>query len=185
MENKKIIPIRILHLILVVVGIALYAVWLIFFSRGARLTDILSFISSVIALAVSTVYLIKGYKKSAHMFYKAFLWFLGISEILRYTSLLSRGAVFTPFRSFIMVMTLVAYIFIIAAKDYGKVKSNIVSITLVVLNLYSLISFFFIANEFEGFNLYLVDVVGQLIIALTTEIMVCVKYIDKTERETN
>ena len=185
MENKKFLPIKILHLILIVVGIVLYAAWLIFFDQGARLIDNLSFISSIIALAVSFIYLIQGYKKSAHMFYKAFLWFLGISEILRYTSVFSNGATFTPFRTFIWVMTLVAYIFIIGAKDYGKVKSNIVSITLVALNLYALIAFIPMMKYFEGFNPYLVDVIGQLIIALITAIMVCVKYIDKTERETN
>ena len=185
MENRKLFSIRILHLILAVVGIVLYAIWLIFFNQGVRLIDNVSFISSVIALAVSLIYLTKGYKKNAHMFYKAFLWFLGISEIIRYTSVFSQGATFTPFRTFIWIMTLVAYIFIIGAKDYGKVKSNIVSITLVVLNLYSLIAIIPMMKQFEGLNVYLVDGIGQLIIALTTVIMVCAKYIDKTERRTN
>ena len=50
---------------------------------------------------------------------------------------------------------------------------------MVVLNLYSLISFIPVSKNFGGFNPYLVDVIGQLIIALITAIMVCVKYIDK------
>ena len=185
MENKKLLTNKILHLILAVAGIIIYAAWLIFFNQGTRIIDNLYFIASIIALAASLIYLMKDYKKSSHMFYKAFLWFLGISEILRYTSAFSQGATFTPFRAFIWVMTLVAYIFIIGAKDYGKVKSNIVSITLVVLNLYSLIAFIPMMKHFEGLTPYLVDVIGQLIIASTTAIVVCAKYIDKTERGTN
>ena len=185
MENKKLLTKKILHLILAVAGIIIYAAWLIFFNQGTRLIDNLYFIASIIALAASLIYLMKDYKKSSHMFYKAFLWFLGISEILRYTSVFSQGATFTPFRAFIWVMTLVAYIFIIGAKDYGKVKSNIVSSTLVILNLYPLIVCITTMRDFEGFNPYLFDAIGQLIIALITAIMVCVKYIDKTERGTN
>ena len=75
------------------------------------------------------------------------------------------------------------------AKDYGKVKSNIISITLVVLNIYTVIAAISAMNGFAETSLpaeaVIFDAIGQLILASSATLMVCGKYLDKADRGTD
>ena len=185
MENNKYLPLKILHLLLIAAGIAMYAVWLIFFNEGAAVIKNIVFVLNIGALVSSFIYLSKGYKKNAQLNYKIFLWFLLASEIMEYTSIFNEGVQFSVFRAFVTALTLVAFVMLIGAKDYGKIKTNIVSITLVVLTLYTAIATAPTIESLGFFNPYMIDALGQLILASSAALMVCGKYLDKTERGTN
>lgn len=186
MENNKHLPLRIIHFILIAAGIVLYVITLISFAEGASALNKASTVLNILALASGVVYLIMGYKKSASLFYKMFTWFFMISQIMECTSIFSMGIDISAFNVFITVFTLVAAIMLGGAKDYGKVKTNIVSIAIVVLRLYAAIMIFRDMNLFDGTGIaieaLILDRIGQLIIAVVAAITVCGKYLDKTAR---
>lgn len=107
------------------------------------------------------------------------MWILGISEIIGNASILNKGIQIPFFQGFISVLTFAAFVLIIAANDYGKVKSNIISIALVVLTAFKVLS----STVSSGINSMLTIIsICQFIFALITAIMVKVKYIDKESR---
>ena len=170
------------HLLLVAVGIVLYAVWLIFFDEGATVLDNLTFVMNIAALISCFIYLFKGYKKNAAIYYKVSMWFLLASEIIEFSSIFSKGLELSVFSSFVKVLTLVAFVLLVGAKDYGKVKSNIISLSLVALTLYTVISLIPALKYLGVFHPYMIDAFGQLILASSAALMVCGKYLDKAER---
>ena len=60
MENKKYLPLKIFHLILIVAGIVLYAITLIFFAKDASLLNKTSSVFNILTLAAGFVYLSLG-----------------------------------------------------------------------------------------------------------------------------
>ena len=179
MENKQISLLKICHIILIAVGVVINLYLLFTTNSSALMVTMLLF--RTIAFIASLFYLIKGYKKNGEWYYKAFLWFLGLSTIISYTLFISLGVELSLFKSFITVMILVAFIYIIAAKDYGKVKSNIISITLAVLNIINIIVIFTASNN-NLLDPNVLMAIDQLILALTMALMVWVKYLDKDAR---
>ena len=181
MENEKASLLKIYHIILITIGVVLNLYLL--FATNSSILMVVMVLFRIVAFAASLVYLIKGYKKNAELFYKAYLWFLGLSTIISYTLFISLGIELSLFKSFITVMILVAFIYIIAAKDYGKVKSNIISITLAALNIINVIMIFTASNN-NILDPNVLLAIEQLILALTMTLMVWVKYQDKDNRGT-
>ena len=84
-----------------------------------------------------------------------------------------------------VILALVLFVLLAGAKDYGKTKSNIIAIALVAINVYAVISLFSMLDQFGAMETgVMFDQIGQLILASTTALMVCGKYIDKTARGT-
>lgn len=181
MENEKASLLKICHIILIAIGVALNLYLL--FATNSSILMLVILLFRIVAFVLSLVYLIKGYKKNAELFYKAYLWFLGLSTIISYTLFISLGIELSLFKSFITVMILVAFIYIIAAKDYGKVKSNIISITLAALNIINIIMIYTASNN-NILDPNVLLAIDQLILALTMALMVWVKYQDKDTRGT-
>lgn len=179
MQNKNGSLLKICHLILIFAGVALCIYGCTF--DNSTVLDKTALILKIAALASSFVYLIKGYKKDADLYYKTFMWILGIAEIIGYTSLLNKGIQMPFFQGFIPVLTFVAFILIIGAKDYGKVKSNIVSVTLVVLCAYSALSKVVVSMS-AVLSLRTIIAICQFIFASTAALMVRAKYNDKDSR---
>ena len=177
MENKKDSLLKIVHIILIIVGVALCIYGCTF--DGSTVYDKTALVLKMAALVSSFVYLIKGYKKEADKCYKIFMWILGITEIIGYASLLNKGIQMPFFQGFISVLTFAAFILIIAANDYGKVKSNIISIALVVLTGFTALS---LIISFGILSLRTIISICQFIFALTAAIMVQAKYNDKDSR---
>ena len=188
MENKKYLPLKIGHRFLIIVGIVLYVITLFSYSQGASVLNIISTVLNILPLVAGFVYLVMGYKKKAHMWYKIFMWLFMIAEIIECTSVFSMGITIPTFSVFIKILTLAVVMLLGGAKDYGKVKSNIISITLVALNIYSLIEAITALPRFAQAGLsadaMIYDAIGQLILASTAALMVCAKYFDKDERGT-
>ena len=179
MENKSSSLLKVCNVILIIIGVTLN-LYLLFMGNSSALMVAMSLFRAA-AFVASMIYLIKGYKKNADLFYKMFMWFLGISTIISYTLFINLGIKLPLFNSFITVMILVAFVFIIGAKDYGKIKSNIVSITLAVLNIINIINILTASNNNLSDPNVLIAI-GQLILALTAALMVWVKYQDKDAR---
>ena len=179
MKKKNESLLKTIHTVLIALGFAL-SLYMLFSSKSSTLLSVM-FLLRAAAFVASFVYLTEGYKKNADLFYKMFLWLVGLSTIISYTSFISLGMKLTMFKSFITVMILVSFIFIIAAKDYGKVKSNIISITLAVLNVIN-IAMILKSTNYDVLNPNVLIAIGQLILALTLAIMVWVKYLDKEAR---
>ncbi|MBQ0026355.1 MAG: hypothetical protein KBS79_03180 [Lachnospiraceae bacterium] len=191
MENKKYLPLKIIHLIFMVAGIVLFAISLISYSQSSAL-GIIGPVLNILALAAGIVYLAFGYKKDANLYYKIFMWALVISQIVEFTGQYSTGDIGTGDAVFNNLAKFVAFALIIllaGAKDYGVVKSNILSIALVVINTYIIFDCFFsaapnfVAQGWPVLPLYF-DAIGQFIIASTVAFMVCGKYLDKAARGT-
>lgn len=176
MENKNSSLLKVCHLVLMLAGAALCVYGFTFDSF--TILDKVTLILKIAALLSSFFYLIKGYKKEADLYYKMFMWFLGIFEIVGYASFLSKGIVLSIFQGFVSILTFAAFILIIGAKDYGKVKSNIVSITLIVLTAYTAISVFFTSDIL---SLHITSIC-QFVLASIAALMVIAKYNDKDSR---
>lgn len=188
MENKKYLPLKIIHAIFIVVGIVLYAITLISFTQGASALDKASTALNIAALLAGSVYLMLGYKKNAQLSYKIAIWLIVIAEIIECACVFGKGVAISPFGAFRKVLALTLIVLLAGAKDYGVVKSNIISLALVALNIYLVIS---VATKMSGFaamNLpaeaVLFDAIGRLVLASTVAFMVCGKYLDKAERGT-
>ena len=186
MKNKSYSLLKILHLTLVTVGIVLYAITLIFFAEDASLINIMSSVFNILTLGAGFVYLSLGYKKDAHLSYKIFMWLFMTAEIIECTSIFSMGIAMSALRAFIPVFTLAIVILLGGAKDYGKVKSNIVSITLVAVRacsiLLMILSMSSFGKEITNPGAMVFDQIGQFILATTAALMVCGKYLDKDAR---
>lgn len=177
MDNKKNSLLKICHLALIFVGVALCIYGCTF--NDSTFFDKTALVLKILALLSSFVYLIKGYKKDADQCYKIFMWILGITEIIGYASLLNKGIQMPFFQGFIAILTFAAFILIIGAKDYGKIKSNIISIALVVLTGFTALSL--TVTSGVG-SLRTIISICQFIFALTAAIMVIAKYNDKDSR---
>ena len=177
MENRKSSLLKTCHVVFIFVGVALCTYGCIFDS--STVFDKIALILKITALVSSFIYLIKGYKKEVDKCYKIFMWILGISEIIGNASILNKGIQIPFFQGFISVLMFAAFVLIIAANDYGKVKSNIISIVLVVLTAFKALSL----TVSSGINSMLTIIsICHFIFALITAIMVKVKYIDKEAR---
>ena len=187
MENKKYLPVKIFHLILMAASIVLYAITLISFSRERSALNNISTVVNIAAMLAGIVYLAFGYKKKAHLCYKLFMWLFAISAIFQYVAIY-RDAVSGPvYVTFVKFITFALIILLAGAKDYGAVKSNIISLAIVALNIFTLVdSCIFAADVFVNAGLSVPPLIftsiGQLVLASTAAFMVCAKYLDKAER---
>ena len=186
MENKKYLPLKIVHSIFIIVGIVLYAITLISFNQGASALNIVSTILNIAALLSAAIYLVLGYKKNAQLSYKIAIWLIVIAEIIECTSAFSMGVAMSSFAVFRKVIALVVVVLLAGAKDYGVVKTNILSLTLLALNIYLVIS---VITKMSGYaargltaEAVLFDAIGRLVLASTIALMVCGKYLDKDSR---
>ena len=185
MKKEKLF--RIIHLIVIVAGIALYGFLLINYSSYVTNSVIFRLIVDIVALALGLVYLIMSYKKNASNYYKAFMWLLVISRIVESASILSS---YTPSMADIFKnnVNLVLFTLIAGAKDYGKNNSYLLALCLVVFNVYAVFdvaSMTSLADSSAIATLAMLDRIGQLLLAITTSFMVCGKYLDKKSRGAN
>lgn len=176
MKNKNNSLLKACHLILIIAGLGLCIYGFNF--GDIPVLDTITLVLKIAALISSFFYLTKGYKKEADLYYKVFMWMVGVFEIVGYTSFLTKGTVLSVFQGFVSILTFVAFILIIGAHDYGKVKSSIISITLVILTGYTAISMLISTNILRT----QITSICQFVFALIAGIMVIAKYNDKDSR---
>ena len=184
MENKEKV-IKLAHLIVTVVGLALYVISLLQYGSNINRIVFISILVNIVALVLGLIYLAMSYKKNAASFYKAFMWILVISEVIESVSI---SSTFTPTVAdiFRININLVLFTLIAGAKDYGKKNSYLLALCLVVFNVYTVLNVLPTAGNFNiDANLVIFDRIGQLMLAILASLMVCGKYIDKDARGTN
>ena len=185
MENKKYLPLKIVHLIFMVYGLC-YSVYSLFgikaISSDAKLTAfvILQAVTAICALAFGFLYLTHGYKKNAAAYYKGYIWFLLIFEIF---ATISGNRNESFFIKFVWAIDLVLLTVLTVGKDLGKVKSFALVGLILIGKIILLVYFIVMLEPSSAFGLNgVLSMISQIVLTITTALMVCGKYLDKAER---
>ena len=188
MENKKYLPVKIVHLILMVAAIILCCVSLTKISADTRVFSdsglrMVSYIAEIIALISGIIYLAFGYKKNAAVYYKAFMVILVIVQaIICYRQMVGEVS---PRAAILSIIPFIMLVILATGKDLGKAKSYIIAAILLVCRLIILVLDISVFGAMlnTGFSI-ICFAVSDVLLAGTTFFMVTGKYLDKTERGT-
>lgn len=97
MNDKKYMPFKIAHLVLMTLTIVITLVGMIQmtkkFGGGSDVAVIIRLLSSVVrimAMFVGILYLVKGYKKSSAVYYKMFFWLMMVALVFRFIVFITR-----------------------------------------------------------------------------------------------
>ena len=185
MENKKYLPFKIVHLILMSMTTVITLVGMVHMVKrfgtgmdGLLILRLLSSAVRIMAMAVGILYLVSGYKKSSAKYYKLFFCLMIIALVLRLLVFITNK------ESAVMllggILTIVLACILMAGKDLGRNKSIAFLVSLLIIEILlmlpidiSNISFGQLGGELSMFMLY-----G------TAAFMVAAKYIDKSLRGT-
>ena len=188
MENKKYLPVKIVHLILMLAAIVLCCVSLTklsadteFFSdTGLRMV---SYIAEIIALISGIVYLAYGYKKKAAVYYKFFMVILVIGQaIICYRQTVGTFPIM-PSAAILNIISLIVLVILATGKDLGKSKSYLIVAILLACRLIALILDIIV---FSGATIFSVlsHAASNVLLAGAVAFMVTGKYLDKDSRGT-
>lgn len=182
MENKKNLPLKVVHLFFMVLGLCFCVHDLLGIKNVYTDTKFAVFAAfhtsaAIFALISGILYLTHGYKKNAAAYYKVYIMFLLVFDIF---STISGNLDDSYFMKFVWVINLVLLTILAVGKDLGKTKS----FTLVGLILVGkIIVFIGMLKTFGSFDVNLVlGMVAQIVLIITTGLMVCGKYLDKESR---
>ena len=188
MENKKYLPLKIIHLIFIVLGLGFYAYTLFGLKNAFPDTKDAVFVgiftvATICALISGFLYLVHGYKKNAAAYFKGYVWILLINEI--FTIIWNNEITGSYYLKFIWTICLVLLTILTVGKDLDKAKSFTVAGLFFAGKLILLIYFLskMQALGSAGINVVL-GAAGQIVLAITTGLIVCGKYLDKAERGT-
>ena len=182
MENRKYLSS--LHGVFSVICIVLYTFSLIrMIINGGVAIGLISIVLNMVALTVGLIYLLRGYKKEAANYYKAFMWILVVAELFEAVARICSFVNARPFEIFACILPFAFFLLLAGAKDYGKKVSFILSIALLLSMILQIIpAVAFLRNTRSMITYVVIDFIGQFVIAGITVIMVCEKYIDKEAR---
>ena len=193
MENKKYLPIKIVHLILMVIAIIFCCISLTKPSQhvGSSYYTALrsvSYITEIIALISGIVYLAHGYKKNAAAYYKAFMIILVVSQALfiyrQLIGIAPQDALTSNLVAIFNIIPLIMLTILATGKDLGKTKSYIVVAIIFACRLGIVILDFAVKGVFNTPSTIFSFRVSDILLAATAFFMVTGKYIDKAERGT-
>lgn len=179
--EKKNLAFRIVHAIIVITGIVLYAYLLIVQNNNSTLGVLVKGLE-LLTLVLGLIYIILGYKKNARLFYQMFMVLLVISQICDVAYNFSNNTLSLT-GIFFSLISLVLFTLLASAKDYGLTKSFSVSILLLSVKVLNILSYLPAIQKAEG--LVMTDVlfnIGQFVLACSASLMVLGKYIDKDSR---
>ena len=182
MENKKYLPLRIVHyaLMLVAFGFALFS--FIKTSSTYPFLANLSVISLMAALIIGLIYAVLGYKKQDAKYYKTSMWAYLISASLHFVCIIS-SLTMLPGYAFLYVIALILITMLATCNDLGKQKSYIVAVGLVLCKIIT-----FLVDLFAGFNPETIELgvisnsLTYIMLAGNAMLMVAGKYVDKDAR---
>ncbi len=188
MENKKYLPLKIVHLIFMVAAMALCVVSLVKHgsdtSVHANPLAVVCTVLGILCLIAGFIYLVLGYKKNAAVYYKIFM----ALQLTMFVILLARimNIQQTPlYMAFLYLIPLVMLSILSVAKDLGKTKTMIVALICVFCRVINLVISICVLKAFgTAATGILANDITNLLLAGTTAFMVCGKYLDKAERGT-
>ena len=185
MENKKNLPLKVVHLAFMVLGLCFYVYTLINVKNATSTTSFLIIgiaqcSAAIFALISGFLYLTHGYKKDAVAYYKGYVWILLIKEIITTVA----GNISSSYLiKFVWIIDLVLLTILTVGKDLGKTKSFTL-VGLILVGKFILLINQFLSLKTSGLlgTAIVLDLIGQIILTITTGLMVCGKYLDKESR---
>ena len=184
MENKKYLPFRIIHYVLMIATFVLGVYNFIKNSPADPFLTKLSYLLLVAALVLGFVYAVLDYRKQDAKYYKGFMWAYLISSIIHLVNMFSAAA--SPvFMAFLNIIAVVLTTMLTTCKDLGKQTSYIVAIGLLLCKIVPLIIYLSSGNFSDNGTNFLGVASGSLItimLAANAFLMVAGKYIDKDAR---
>ncbi len=188
MENKKYLPLKIVHLIFMVAAMGLCVASLVQYgsdsSGFANPLAVVCTVLGILCLIAGFIYLVRGYKKNAAVYYKVFM----ALQLIMFVILLARimNLLLTPlYMAFLYLIPLVMLSILSVAKDLGKTKTLIVALICVLCRAINLVISICVLKAFgTAATGLLANDITNLLLAGTTAFMVTGKYLDKTARGT-
>ena len=186
MDNKKYLPFKIAHLILMALTTIITIVGMVNMIKrfggdmnGLLSIRMLSSIVRILAMVVGIIYLVSGYKKSSARYYRLFFCLMMIALVFRLLVFITTG------KSTIMIIgalaTIILAIVLMIGKNLGRNVSYALLAVLIIIEILLLlpvglsgISLGQLGGELSMFMLY--GTAGFMIVA---------KYLDKSLRGTN
>jgi len=186
MEDKKYLPFKIAHLILMTLTTVITVVGMIQMIRrfgtginGVLTIRMLSSAVRILAMIVGILYLVSGYKKSSAGYYKLFFCLMTIALAFRLLVFITNKE--STLRIIGAVITIIVAIVLMVGKNLGRNVSVALLAFLIIIDILLMlpinlsgVSFGQLGGELSMFMLY-----G------TAGFMIAAKYIDKALRGTN
>lgn len=183
MENKKNLPLKIFHLVLIAAALVMSAFSIAKTGENvSELTELANALS-IFTLAAGFIYLVYGYKKNAAVYYKIFMGLLVVSQGVFIAGLISGNETYPVYISLIYAIAFVTAVILAVAKDFGKNMTFAVCIALVACRIAILVINLLTAETFDNAAFCtLSSDISNLLIVGTAILMITEKYIDKSER---
>ena len=194
MDNKKYLPLKIFHLVLMVAAFVISCIAISKFSETAMMTievplRIPVWAMKILAIISGMVYLIFGYKKEGFQYYRAFMVLLTMSDIVMLACQSTERI--SVFMGFANIISIVIIAILAVGKDLGKRYSYLGVIILLLCRLVALaLAIYGIAGTEVG-ELYVAGsddlslAINNVILAGTVGLLVFGKYADKAARGRN
>ena len=181
MKNKKYLPLRIVHYILMV-STFIVAIYPIIENPSGPFLTKLSYLLLIAALVLGFIYAILDYRKQDAKYYRGFMWAYFVSSVIHLVNMVSSSTVLA-YIAFLNIIAIVFITMLTTCKDLGKQTSYIIASGLLLCRIIPLVRYF-ASGRFQAQNVLGV-VSGSLItimLAANAFLMVAGKYIDKDSR---
>lgn len=189
MDDKKFLPFRFVHLCFVFLGICFYIysiskITIIYDDISDIVVSSIQSGSAILALLSGFIYFIKGYKKNAAKYFKGYVWIAVIADM--FATIVGISEVPSYFIKIIWASSLVFLVILATGKDLGRENSFTLAILIFLCKFILLVSAVLNSTILGvAYIPVVLDIVAQLILTITTTLMVCGKYLDKASRGTN
>ena len=188
MKDEKYLPIRIIHLLLMLATLVLCIIALIQSPTdtsiyGKNPLTMVSNVLNILALICGMVYIARSYKKNAAMYYKVFMTTLFVAELIQMANIFTLPISYSAFDIIINIIPVICIGILAAAKDLGKKKTIIVASVYVACRIIRLICNIAIIDSLGEDKLSVISLcIENLTVALTAGGATIGKYLDKAER---
>ena len=186
MENKKYLPLKVIHIALMVVALFISVIAMVttlqkVITSSASLYYFLISITKMLALLSGIYYIVNGYKKQDAQYYKLFVFFLLAFEVVYTANQMLVGT--TTLLAYCELIPLVLMTILAVGKNLGKkntmIYAGLVFLCKVVICVTNLRQYIGLGT----LNLSTTsDLLSSIILALTIIFMAIGKYVDKAER---
>ncbi len=188
MENKKYLPLKIVHLIFMALGLCFYVysffqIENVYDNATNKIISVFQAGTAILALISGFIYLVKGYKKNAAAYFKGYVWIILIADMFAVIVGITEAASY--FCKIVWAAALILLAVLAAGKDLGKTKSFAVAGLILLCKVVLLIPIIMDRSILgAAFVPVILDMIAQIVRTITTGFMVCGKYLDKAERGT-
>lgn len=182
MENKKLLAVRIVNIVLILGVLALGIIRIsnpVFSSTFEKVNIAVAFV----ALAFGFAYLLRGYKKESAIFYKGFMILFVLSSLFScITDIIAQTIKGSSYLTSIFLTFVFFGVLVLAfIQDLGSNVSFVIVGVIIAIDLFLLIYTLIAMNDIN----YFAFSAGNFVTACTAATMIFAKYIDKAKRGTD